>query len=214
MKSPATNSKGRHVALRRSIGLLSSRREMYQAHLVFYLLMASFTMFFLAGIAAYCVIRSETFDPAAGMREYLPLKIPTVFWVSSAVLIATGVCAQRAVWLVRRQRLVEFRSWLWVTLLMALAFIVFQAIGLAQLVEAHRARGDGSAKAYALCFTMSLLHAVHVVGGIGFLGYVLVQSYRDRYDHERHWAVDNMAGYWHFLDLVWLAFLGAFLIVR
>jgi cytochrome c oxidase subunit 3 len=61
---------------------------------------------------------------------------------------------------------------------------------------------------------MAFLHALHVIGGMGFLGFVMVQAARQRYDHERHWTVDNCASYWHFLDAVWIIMLVTFFIAR
>jgi cytochrome c oxidase subunit 3 len=45
-----------------------------------------------------------------------------------------------------------------------------------------------------------------------FLGYVMVNAQRQRYDHERHWAVNHCAGYWHFLDVVWVVMLVTFVV--
>jgi cytochrome c oxidase subunit 3 len=61
---------------------------------------------------------------------------------------------------------------------------------------------------------LAFLHALHVIGGIGFLGFVIAQASQQRYDHERHWTVDNCASYWHFLDAVWIVMLATFFIAR
>jgi cytochrome c oxidase subunit 3 len=63
-----------------------------------------------------------------------------------------------------------------------------------------------------MSFTLSLIHVLHVAGGIIFLGYIITQAFRNRYDHERHWAVDHCAGYWHFLDVVWIMMLALFMV--
>jgi len=73
---------------------------------------------------------------------------------------------------------------------------------------------DGSTKVFGMSFVLALLHALHVIGGLVYIGYVLFNAYRDRYDHERFWAIKYCAGYWHFLDLVWLAMLITFAITR
>ncbi len=55
-------------------------------------------------------------------------------------------------------------------------------------------------------FTITGLHAIHLVAGMGVLVYLLVQSTRGRYDpgHPRT-AVTCGLMYWHFVDVVWLA---------
>jgi heme/copper-type cytochrome/quinol oxidase subunit 3 len=96
----------------------------------------------------------------------------------------------------------------------ALAFTMFQAIGLQELLTKHFSATDGSTKSFGICFTLAFLHALHVIGGIGFLGFVIAQASQQRYDHERHWTVDNCASYWHFLDAVWIVMLATFFIAR
>jgi cytochrome c oxidase subunit 3 len=69
-------------------------------------------------------------------------------------------------------------------------------------------------KIYGMSFTLSFIHALHVFGGMIFLGFVIKNAYLERYDHERHWTVDNCASYWHFLDVVWACMLITFVISR
>ncbi len=80
-------------------------------------------------------------------------------------------------------------------------------------VEVTATRFDHSSKVYGLCFTFAFVHALHVLGGIGFLGFVIWQSLRHRYDHERHFAVEHCASYWHFLDVVWVLMLLTFFLM-
>jgi len=128
--------------------------------------------------------------------------------------LLVSVFLQRASWMVHRERQAEFRRWLlwgWAT---AIVFIFVQAIGLQELLIHHFTQSDGSTKIYGMSFTLSLIHVLHVAGGIGFLGYIIAQAFRNRYDHERHWAVDHCAGYWHFLDVVWVMMLITFMIAE
>ncbi len=85
---------------------------------------------------------------------------------------------------------------------------------MSELVIHHFRQDDGSTKVYGMSFTLAFIHALHVFGGILFLGFVIYQAFRDRYDHERHFAVDHCAGYWHFLDAVWLSMLLVFVIAK
>ena len=82
------------------------------------------------------------------------------------------------------------------------------------LLSQHFSVSDGSNKIYGMSFTLSFIHALHVIGGMVFLGYVIFQASRNRYDHERHWAVDHCASYWHFLDIVWACMLVTFFVAR
>ncbi|MEM9413389.1 MAG: cytochrome c oxidase subunit 3 [Planctomycetota bacterium] len=212
--------------LKSSISLVPARRDLYQAKLVFYLFIASLAMFFIASIITYCVIRVEAFrtvefnyssasnSMVESTRVYESLKLPTSFWTSTILLVAISVLLQRAVWFIRRENQIRFRRclvWAWA---LAVAFVVIQTFGMSELFAHHFSQTDGSTKVYGMSFTLALIHALHVLGGVVFLGYVIQQAIRNRYDHERHWAVDHCAGYWHFLDVVWLTMLIVFAITK
>ena len=190
--------------------------------MVFYLFLASLGMFFLASLMTYLVIRNHAFHPipnavpgsflTQGPEVYQSLRLPSSFWISSILLVLVSVFLQRACWLVHRERQHEFRRWLIWSLLVAVSFLVVQALGLSSLWDQHFSETDGSMKVYGMSFTLSFIHALHVFGGMVFLGFVIYQSFRNRYDHERHWAVDHCASYWHFLDVVWACMLITFIV--
>ena len=61
-----------------------------------------------------------------------------------------------------------------------------------------------------MVIVLAVLHGLHVAGGVIALGIVAARAAIGRYDHERYWAVDFSALYWHFLDVIWLCMLTAF----
>jgi len=197
---------------------------MYQAKLVFYLFLASLGMFFIASMLTYLIVRNQAFRPiedavpnsiaAMGPEVYQTLTLPASFWISTAVLILVSVFLQRACWLVHREKQDGFRRWLVWAMLGAGAFVLIQAFGMRDLLSQHFSMSDGSTKVYGMSFTLSFIHALHVLGGMIFLAYVTRQAFRDKYDHERHWAVDHCASYWHFLDVVWALMLITFIVAR
>ena len=210
--------------LKQSINLVPARRDLYQAKMVFYLFLASLGMFFLASLITYLVVRVQTFRPipdavpnsiaTMGPEVYQSLKIPVTFWISTGVLVLVGIFLQRACWLIHRERQVDFRRLLMLAWFAAFAFMLIQGFGMKELLTQHFSQSDGSAKVFGMSFTLSFIHALHVLGGMGFLGFVIFQAYRNRYDHERHWAVDHCAGYWHFLDVVWACMLITFIVTK
>lgn len=198
--------------LKNSINLIPARRDLYQAKLVFWLFIASLTVFFVASLITYIVIRTQAFHPI--QREYETLKIPNTFWTSTLLLVLISIFLQRACWLVHREKQVGFRRWLIWAMIAAAVFVGIQWVGMRDLIAHHFSQNDGSTKIYGMSFTLALIHALHVLGGMIFLGFVIYQALRDRYDHERHWAVDHCAAYWHFLDIVWVTMLAMFFFTR
>ncbi|MGI9517262.1 MAG: cytochrome c oxidase subunit 3, partial [Pirellulaceae bacterium] len=159
---------------------------------------------------SYYIIRTQAFQPVT--REYLQLRLPLTFWLSTVTLIFVSGFLQASVWAVRREYQTIFCRFLVFAWIAALAFLGIQYFGLMELIQIHFTQADGSTKAYGLCFTMALLHALHVLGGMVFLGFVIWQAFHERYDHERNYAVEHCAAYWHFLDVVWVSMLLTFLI--
>ncbi len=65
----------------------------------------------------------------------------------------------------------------------------------------------------AVFYMMTGMHAFHVLTGVIFLGIVLRNGIRGKYDAERHWGVEAAANYWHFVDLVWIIFYPALYLI-
>jgi cytochrome c oxidase subunit 3 len=75
------------------------------------------------------------------------------------------------------------------------------------------ARPERSVRLEGLVFMLILLHAVHFVAGMMALTIVTWRGLAGRYDHEYHGGVKLCALYWRFLDVVWIALFGTFLLM-
>lgn len=197
--------------LKQSLNLIPARRDHFKATVFFYWFMASLAMFFMASLLTYIIIRTQSFQPI--QRDYVPLTMPQSFWLSTFFLLATSILLERTCWLVRRQKK-DFAQWLIAASVTAILFLIVQTFALMYLVDQHFQATDGSTKVFGMSFVLAFLHALHVVGGLVYISYILVNTLRNRYDHERFWAIKYCAGYWHFLDIVWFAMLITFAITR
>lgn len=63
-------------------------------------------------------------------------------------------------------------------------------------------------------FTMTGLHAFHVITGLLFFWTISVGARLGRYSAEDHWPVEAAVKYWHFVDVVWVFFYPALYLVR
>jgi cytochrome c oxidase subunit 3 len=205
--------------LRESPDTFSIRRNLYQARLVFALFIASLAMFFGGCVVFYVTLVAglkSSADNALVPFTYRPLDLPGSFWVSTAFLVVTSILLHQASNRVAREKHVSFLLYLHAGLVFALGFLAVQWFGMSHLLQEHYAfmEQQGLTRLYGVCFSFSLIHALHVLGGVVFIVFVLIQGHRRVYDHERHWAVDHCAWYWHFLDLVWFAMLAMFVLTR
>jgi len=63
-------------------------------------------------------------------------------------------------------------------------------------------------------FSMTGLHASHVVSGILILLLVLNLGRQGRFSAESHWGVEAAVKYWHFVDVVWVFFYPALYLIN
>lgn len=167
-----------------------------------WLFLASEVMLFGGFFAAYILLR--TGDPSwQGGRDFqlgLPLAV-----VNTLVLITSSLTMARACTACRRGDFRAFRRFQLATVLGGLAFLVVKSVGYAAKVE--HGLLPSTHNFLALYFTLTGLHALHVLGG------VLVNAYHWG-PGARMWHADpqrftnrvEVSGlYWHFVDLVWLA---------
>ena len=102
----------------------------------------------------------------------------------------------------RRARLAEVGRWLWVSLALATLFAVVQAMGMADLLHAHQLSSTTRAiiSLDGLAFSLVLIHAVHVLGGMVLLTTLSVRASVGALSLQHLPAVRSVAIYWHFLE--------------
>lgn len=162
------------------------------------LFLASLAVLFGAGVVAYLVVRSRAVDwPPPGAPG-----LPRGIWVSTGLLLSTEWLVHLGLLAIRRGRAVGSQRALTFAMVGSLAFVASQAAN--WLWFANR---DTTFESHLYAFTFYMLtglHALHVLGGVGQLGYVLRGSIAGRHSWAQHSAIRHCATYWHFLGGVWL----------
>jgi cytochrome c oxidase subunit 3 len=57
---------------------------------------------------------------------------------------------------------------------------------------------------FSLYFTMTGLHALHMIIGIGLMSVITWQAWKGRFDAVYYTPVEMSGLYWHFVDIVWI----------
>jgi cytochrome c oxidase subunit 3 len=57
---------------------------------------------------------------------------------------------------------------------------------------------------FSFYFTMTSIHALHMIVGIAIMGVLLVQIRRGYYDREYYFPIETTGLEWHFVDVVWV----------
>jgi heme/copper-type cytochrome/quinol oxidase subunit 3 len=138
------------------------------------------------------------------------LRLPRGFIASSIILVAISTVLHLAVKAVRSEQQLNFQRCISIALILAIGFLITQGFGLSWLLLAHYRIDQPGRTLYGLTFFLSLVHALHVLGGVASMLWVSVKAWMLRYDHENYWGVVCCTWYWHFLDAVWIFMLICF----
>jgi heme/copper-type cytochrome/quinol oxidase subunit 3 len=194
---------------------------LYNAKLGIWLFLASEVMLFGALFSSYILLRTgdpgfiviphEIVEAMHGavhavhgvMRWPSVLSVPIAF-VNTLVLIFSSVTIVMSWASLRLKDFGKFRLWMGVTLLCAFAFLGLKAVEYSMKFEHHLY--PETSNFLAVYFTLTGLHALHVIGGIVVNAYLWGPGSKMwRTEPERFTNRIEVAGlYWHFVDLVWI----------
>ena len=151
------------------------------------------TMLFVALSSALIVRRGISFD-------WQTTRIPQLFYLNTAVLVASSLtveCARRAMRAGLRQ---VFRRWWLATTLLGLVFLAGQWTAWGQLSTQGVFLGSNPSASFL--YLLSGAHWVHLLGGVIALVYVAIRDGRPA--PMSAVPVETTALYWHFMDGLWL----------
>ncbi len=176
-----------------------------RARLGAWLFLASLLVFFVSSILLYGLYAwSRRDDPIRSTP------LPATFVISTVCLLLISGLLHWATRTIRRDRWTKTGILLIGANVAAIVFVGLQVWSMFDLLDSTVAKHGSGRGVMGMVIVLAFLHALHVAGGIISLGIVGVRSMMGRYDHERHFAVDFAAQYWHFLDIVWIIMLLAF----
>ena len=154
-------------------------------------------------IGAYIVISTN------GVLEWQPFNLPFQVYVSTALILLSSYTYTLAQKAINRNEHQNTKKWLLATTVFGAIFISSQILAWFSLV--NRGFYMRSNPYAAFFYLMTALHAVHVLGGIIALGYVVLQNWLEtsaEKELERRRDISNAVGwYWHFMGGLWLVLL-------
>jgi len=174
---------------------------LYNGKLGIWLFLASEVMLFGALFSTYVIMRIGSQDWPMG-AEYLSIPIGAF---NTIVLILSSITIIFSYIALKEKNFEKYRMYMGWTILLACAFLFVKlTFEYAHKFEHHHY--PSSSTFFAIYFTLTGLHGLHVLGGI------IVNSYfwgpgakMWETDPERFTNRIEIAGlYWHFVDLVWI----------
>jgi cytochrome c oxidase subunit 3 len=198
-----------HRELQHHFGSMEQQRE--ASSLGMWVFLVTEILFFGGLFTAYAVYRYQYPRGFAEASQHLDITLGTF---NTAVLIVSSLTMALAVWSAsvgRRKGIVVF---LLLTMALGGVFLGVKAVEYSHKFHDHLVPGPSfhfpgpNARPaeifYSLYFTMTGLHAAHMIIGIGILTVLVIQARKGRYTPEYHTPVEVSGLYWHFVDIVWI----------
>jgi cytochrome c oxidase subunit 3 len=171
-----------------------------------------------AGLTSAYIVRQ-------GEGRWVNFNMPSLFMVSTALIVLSSVTLQWAVASVKKNNLRSMNVALVLTALFGFGFVLFQYLSWKQLVEGGiylvgavkdinmhyeyiRSGTENPADvqnvAGSFLYAITGLHVAHVLGGIIALTVVLWHAALKKYSAANYEGISLCATYWHFLDGLWI----------
>jgi heme/copper-type cytochrome/quinol oxidase subunit 3 len=165
-----------------------------------WLFLASEVMLFGALFASYILLRLGAPEWPSG-RQYLNIPLATL---NTVVLIVSSVTMVMAWASLVRNRFGAFRGWLAVTIALGFVFLVVKFFEYSAKFHHHYFPSTNTF--LAIYFTLTGLHGLHVLGGIGINAYFWGPGAGLWKKDPQHFTnrVEHAGLFWHFVDLVWI----------
>ncbi|MBI1909183.1 MAG: cytochrome c oxidase subunit 3 [Deltaproteobacteria bacterium] len=173
---------------------------MTNSKLGIWLFLASEVMLFGALFSTYILLRTgaESWPHGSSL-----LNVPLAT-LNTMILITSSVTMVMAWASLMMNRFGRYRLYMGLTVLLALGFLVVKGFEYGMKLEHHIT--PATSTFYAIYFTMTGLHGLHVLGGILVNGYFLFPGSRLWKTNPKQFTgrVEAAGLYWHFVDLVWI----------
>ena len=153
----------------------------------------SILMFFMALASAFLVRR--------GSGNWIPVHIPTLMWINTAVLLASSATLEMARHRLAQGRISAYRNLWLLTTALGVGFLAGQIVAWRQLVAEGIYLASNPASSFFYIFTGA--HALHLFGGVAALIFVATRNFNQA-QVTRSVAAEVTSYYWHFMDALWL----------
>lgn len=217
-----------HPAQQHHFDTMTQQRE--AAVLGMWVFLLTEILFFGGLFVAYMIYRIWYFDAFAEASRSLDLFLGGL---NTAVLIGSSLTMAMAVRSAQTNQRKATVNWLILTMLLGCVFLGVKVIEYADKFEHHHVPGanfvwqepgheapagtehrdlsltpaqlQNTTQIYfSLYFTMTGLHALHMIIGVGLMMVITWMAWKGKFDEHYYTPVEMSGLYWHFVDIVWI----------
>ncbi len=140
------------------------------------------------------------------------LVLPDVFMYSSVVLVASSITLFLATRALKGNQISMQRIWLWITLVLGVAFGYLQFDAWSALYQSGAALINNNA-AISMIYIVSGFHLLHIFAGLCIILNSLIGSYKSLSTEKAVYRQEIASIFWHFIDILWI-YLYVFLLLN
>lgn len=164
------------------------------------LLFAMISMFMMfAGLTSAFVVSKSRAD---WLKDF---QLPAAFFYSTFVIISCSVFIHLAKKAIQKGNRSQTTSFLLITLLLGVLFVLLQFVGFRQIVESgYYFTGSNSSITTTFLYIVTVVHLAHLFGGLVSLLIIIYNHFKQKYNPTQTLGIELGAMYWHFLDFLWI----------
>jgi cytochrome c oxidase subunit 3 len=157
----------------------------------------SIVMMFAGLTSAYIVKKNQ--------GNWLSFELPTVFWYSTGVILASSVTLFLASLSLKAGKISIYKLLITVTAILGVLFVKMQWTGFQDLETRGIALiGTQSNSSSSFLFIITGLHMLHVLGGVIALLVLFFKAFWIKSSQINLVPVQIVSTYWHFVDILWI----------
>ena len=133
------------------------------------------------------------------------LIVPNAFIISTIVLLVSSVTFHLAKLSIKKDDRSKTTVFLFVTLALAIVFIVCQFKGFNELfANGFVPTGSTGTITVSFLYAFVIMHIAHLIGGTIALLIIIYNHFKQKYNSTQTLGIELGAMFWHFLDFLWV----------
>ncbi len=156
--------------------------------------------------AAYRFKNPEAFNAGSAHLDWVIGAINTVVLLASSLTVALSISAMQS------GKTKKAKWMLYITIFFALVFMVNKYFewggkiehGLFPGQEEFKLLSHGESLFFLLYYFMTGLHALHIIIGVTFIGFILSYIRKGEVTKDNYVLQENAGLYWHLVDVIWI----------
>jgi cytochrome c oxidase subunit 3 len=174
-----------------------------------------FTGLFLV-YAVYRYYYTKEFHEAGMQTHILFGTVNTMVLLTSSLTMVLSIAA------IQRGKKWLSATFLSSTILLGLAFLIIKYVEWSEEIAKGiypgsptlLAKSNGEVLFFGLYYTMTGLHAIHVIAGMTILIFMLVFILRNKITKDNYTKLENAGLYWHLVDIIWIFLFPLFYLIN